>query len=310
MNNWHWWDAQTVSPVSPDALLPFTPFRGAFCIPGALPGIPYGDGARIWTPAFGCYANNGGSGPAPVDWQDKIIEETKRRGYTWLAYQISGRPYGNDYPELALDPDRTVRDLRKLHHAGLHTIVAFRDDVGTDCAYLQAVADVTQGLVDATMGIYESNGVFDWDEAKVLSVLAQQHQLWPNAICAFHSTSQDNGGRGFGEADFWRKAAAVGVNCYFLQQSCWPRRMVDGERETQANAEREAADRAEDFVSRLQYGLHGWPILPHGVVLFEETTSRTYRDWNESAGVNVMDELFRLIPHRPAGFMDSGSIVP
>jgi len=266
------------------APLPFAPFAGAFCIPDALPGIPYGDGKRIWTPAFGCYSS---------DWQDRIIEETRKRHYSWLEYQVSGRPYGWDYPELAVDPARVVRDLTKLRLAGLRSIVAF-DDTREDLGYLEPIAAVTQGLVDCTMGIYEVNGVFDWDEARVLRILERTKQLWPKAINAFHSTTQDNGSRGFGERPFW-DAAAPFTDVYFLQQSAWNHEFAS------------TVDRAEDFCYRLIPGNNGWPKLRYGVVLFEETTSVTYRGEPESYGVGMIDRLLAAIPTTPSGFMDGGS---
>lgn len=271
------------------------PWASAFCIPDALPGIPFGDGRRIWTPAFACYAGL-------ADWQDQICAELRRRRYCWLEYLISGRPYNQDYPEIPLDVARTVADLTRIRRAGLSTIVAFRDDVGPDCGYLREVAAATQDLVDCTMGIYESNGVFAEPDgsysaatyAQVEDVLAQQHALWPRAITAFHSTSQMNGQRGFGEHDFWTRVAPF-VDCYFLQQTAWTSTLAD------------TANRAQDFTERLMAGKAGWPVLREGVALFEETTSKTYRGWTEAQGVAVMDQLLSLITPRPVGFLDGGT---
>jgi len=288
------WIALHAAPVVPPVPLD-QPFHGAFCIPDALPGIPFGDGRRIWTPAFACYRGLG-------DWQDRMIAVLQARRYTWLEYQLSGRPYGSDYPEIPLDVAAIVADLTKIRQAGLGTIIAFRDDVGTDCAYLQPVADATQDLVDCVMGIYESNGVFAEPDgsysaatyAKVEDVLRQQRALWPRAINAFHSTSQMNGQRGFGERDFWARLMPI-VDVYFLQQTAWTSTLAD------------TANRAQDFTERLMGGKSGWPVLRQGVVLFEETTSRTYRDWTEAQGVAMMDALLGLITPRPVGFMDGGT---
>ncbi len=265
-------------------------WRGAFCIPDVLPGIPYGDGKRIWTPAFGCYAG--------TEWQDRIIRTTITRNYGWFEYQASGKPYREDYPELAVDVARIVADLTKLKSAGLATIMAF-DDRQTNLDYLRPIADATQDLVDCVMGLYELNGVCDWDENEVISVLTQQHRLYPNAINAFHSTTQDNGSRGFGEKDFWIRAVTeANVSVYFLQQSAWNHDFAS------------TVDRAHDFCSRLIPGANGWPKLAHGVVLFEETTSVTYRTEPESYGVQMMDRLMGAITPRPHGYMDGGSVTP
>lgn len=278
-------------PPSPPWGIPSTePFRGAFCIPDALPGIPYGDGKRIWTPAFGCYAG--------TPWQDAMIGATKSRHYTWFEYQVSGWPYHQDYPELAVDVSRIYADLMKLKQAGLATIIAF-DDTRLDLSYLQPVANATQGLVDCVMGIYEVNGVVDWNEDEVIRILTAQGKLWPKAINAFHSTSQDNGGRGFGERPFWERATSeANVSCYFLQQSAWNHPIAS------------TADRASDFSVRLQGPHAGWVELPRGMILFEETTSVTYRTEPESYGVHMIDDLMSLITPRPAGYMDGGTVTP
>lgn len=273
------------------------PFRGAFCIPNASPGIPFGDGQRDWTPAFGCYAGTG--------WQERMIKNQLDRHYTWFEYQISGKPYRDDYPTLAVDVARIVADLTKLKQAGLATIVAF-DDTRLDLSYLQPVADATQDLVDCVMGIYELNGVVNWNEDEVIRILKAQHDLWPRAVNAFHSTTQDNGGRGFGERPFWERAVAEAhVDVYFLQQSGWNHSVND------------CADRAHDFHIRLMQNPDrpdvkpGWVTLPRGMVHFELSTSVIYRGWTEAQGVQLMDQVLAAIKQKSgyamAGFMDSGT---
>lgn len=265
------------------APLPFAPFRGAFCIPNALPGIPYGDGKRIWTPAFGCYRG--------TSWQDAMLAQLVQRRHNWIEIQVSGSPYRGDYPEIPLDPQACRADLIKIRKAGLRSIIAFRDDVGADCRYLEPLAAATQGLVDCVMGIYESNGVFDWDEDQVVHVLQEQHRLWPTAINAFHSTTQDNGGRGFGEAPFWNRVAGF-VDVYFMQQSGWNHSVAD------------TADRFSDFAVRLNNGINGWPKLKYGVVEFELTTSQTYRTWSEQQGIDMMTAVVNACSTKPTGWMD------
>ena len=269
--------------------LPFAPFRTAFCIPGALPGDPWGDG-KIWTPALGCF---------PLEKQNAWCDALLLRQYGWCVYQLSGLPYRGDYPPLALDIDRIVRDLKLLRRRTLRSIIAFDDQRVPDLSYLAPVAAATQHLVDATLGVFELNGVngIDWDETKTASVLQQQHNLWPNAICGFHSTTQDNGGKGFGELSFWQEVAPY-VDVYFLQQSAWSHTLDD------------TANRAHDFAQRLIGGADGWPVLRKGVVLAEETTSMTYRSWNEAQGMHVTDWLMHAITPRPSGYLDSGSIEP
>jgi hypothetical protein len=268
--------------------LPFAPFTGAFCIPGALPGIPYGDGARIWTPAFGCYRG--------TPWQAQMLAETTKRKYGWIELQVSGFPYRSDYPELPLDVPAIVADLVACRVAGLRTILAFRDDQGPDLSYLAPLAAATQDLVDCVMGMYEMNGVFQDDIPTIASVLHQQRVLWPNAITAFHSTTQDDGGAGFGDSAFWN-LVAPDVDVYFMQQSGW------------AHPVAATADRFYDFAWRLNNGHNGWPKLKYGVVEFELTTSVTYRGQPEAYGVQMMHDVFAAITDptaKPTGFMDGG----
>ena len=262
-------------------------WRGAFCIPGALPGIPYGDGQRIWTPAFGCYRG--------TSWQDQMITQLKARSYSWLEYQVSGSPYRGDYPDIPFDVNAIVADLVKIRTAGLSVMLAFRDDQGPDLSYLKPLADVTQGLVNGIWGIYECNGVFSDNVPVILNVLQQQRALWPNAVNGFHSTTQDDGGEGFGDLSFWQ-AAAQFVDVYLMQQSAWNHTL------------QATADRAQDYTQRLIGGLNGWPVLKVGLILAEETTSVTYRGQPESYGVSTMDSLMGMISPRPTGYLDGGSV--
>ena len=106
-------------PVPPPAPADLRLWRGSFCIPDALHGIPYGDGKRIWTPAYGCYDEV---------WRSKMREAYRARGYTHFVYNCAGLPYANDYPELADDGDRVRRDLIELREAGLIPVVCATDD--------------------------------------------------------------------------------------------------------------------------------------------------------------------------------------
>ena len=94
-------------------------WRGSFCIPGALPGSPYGNGSRIWTPAYRCYDDH---------WRAEIRKAYLARKYTHFVYNAGGLPYGSDYPELADDPARVARDLEELLEAGLVPVVCCTDD--------------------------------------------------------------------------------------------------------------------------------------------------------------------------------------
>src|SRR5262245_18888424 len=96
-----------------------TYWRGSFCIPGGLPGIPYGDSSRIWTPAYGGYDDA---------WRTRIREAYRVRGYTHFVLNVVGMPYAGDYPELFDEADRVARDLTELRNSGLIPVVFATDD--------------------------------------------------------------------------------------------------------------------------------------------------------------------------------------
>src|SRR5258708_4591219 len=266
------WRSAQPQPSPPSIMAPVLPFRGACCIPTALPGIPFGDGRRIWTPAFGCYAG--------TSWQDRILDACVARGHTWFEYQISGWPYRRDYPELLLDIPRIVADLARIRSRGIRTLVAFRDDQGADLTYLLPVAAATRGLVDGVFGIYEVNGVLK-NADRVLDVLVQSRALWPEALLGVHFMDLvAQGQESYGLLDFGRAVREAGLNMLLFQASGGVQSPSD------------VAARLADFTRRLGGPrFHGYPTLSHGIVLAELTTSRTYRDWSETRGIAYSDAV-------------------
>jgi len=128
-------------------LPPLDYWRGCFCLPNALPGIPYGDGKRIWTPAYGCYDDG---------WRASIRAEYVKRGYTHFPYNVAGLPYGSDYPELADDPARVARDLTELEGAGIIPVVFATDD-RNPTVLPQAFIECAQ-LMKIVVPVWEMNG--------------------------------------------------------------------------------------------------------------------------------------------------------
>jgi hypothetical protein len=108
-----------------------TYWRGSFCIPAGLPGIPYGDRARIWTPAYGCYDDH---------WRFELRNAYRARGYTHFVLNCVGMPYAGDYPELFDDAHRLRRDLDELRADGLIPVLFATDDRDLK-ARMQAGAD-------------------------------------------------------------------------------------------------------------------------------------------------------------------------
>src|SRR6185369_11732601 len=97
-------------------------WSGAFCIPDAMPcnltwfdgstSRLFGDGKRIWTPAYGLY---------PDDYRREMLRLYRQRPYRMFVYNIASPNgvYHNEYPALADDPARARRDLTEILAAGL-----------------------------------------------------------------------------------------------------------------------------------------------------------------------------------------------
>lgn len=157
-------------------------FRGSFCIPGALPGIPYGDGKRLWTPAYGCYDEG---------WRANIRAAYKQRNYTHFPINVCGLPYGSDYPELANDANRVARDINELMNAGLWPVVFLTDDrnpkVIPSCVY-----DCAE-LIQICVPVWEMNGPLgDPDKAveeqNCKDIIVKTREAVPHADCWLHFT--------------------------------------------------------------------------------------------------------------------------
>jgi len=282
-------------PVPP--IGPWVEPRGAFCIPGALPGSPYGDGRRIWDPAFGCYE---------LWYQQEIIKQHVKRNHNVLLYQISGFPYHNDYPELDVDPARTVRDLTLLREANIQPIVIFDDRRFPDLSYLAPVAAATQDLVCGVMGIMEVNGVVR-DVNLWMQMMQQQKALWPGATHGVHLMDVMGGeSYGFFKPEGWAQAIGLGLDLFFFQAAAWLHSTGD------------VAARAADYTRRLGGpGMNGYPTLPKGVVQTECYTSLTYREqMTEAQSISLNDQIRAAVPGKPdgryvsvpmTGYMDGGT---
>jgi len=176
---------------SPAPLPDLTYWRGCFCLPGALPGSPYGDGARIWTPAYGCYNDT---------WREAMRLEYKRRGYTHFVYNAAGLPYANDYPELADDPDRVSRDLSELTADGLIPVVCATDDREPD-RVLESVGRCSD-LIPIVFPCWEQNGPLGNDTNRQKTLICNVRDAVPAAQCWLHFTP-GHGAIGIPEDECW-----------------------------------------------------------------------------------------------------------
>src|SRR4051812_19592998 len=195
-----------IPPIIPDVRV----WRGAFCIPDALPGIPYGDGKRIWTPAYGCYDDV---------WRAAILEAFKQRGYTHFVYNCASPDgvYHNDYPAMPDDPARARRDLLEIRAAGLVPVVAACNDAngGSVEPYRPFVENAD--LIPVCFPMWEMNGPLGVDVmqggvsiGRVGDCVRAVRAAAAHADCYIHFTA----GHGAGaepEGEWWQWAAALGV---------------------------------------------------------------------------------------------------
>lgn len=263
--------------------------EGGFCIPTKS--------NRVWQPAFLAVSD---------DEQDRYIAETIGRNYNFFEILVSGKPYGNDYPEILPDAGLLREGLEKIKYHGLTTIVAFDDSRGDDLSYLSSILEPSHGLIDWCMGIYEINGVLK-DPNKTLNVLKQSRQLLPNCLLAVHFEPLDAGRESYGLVDWQKAKDEAGLNALFFQTAGWEVGIDD------------AATRLQDFTRRLMGGYHGYPVLSHGVYDFENSTSKTYRyEWTEQQGIQFTNDMmnYPLLPEedgfmaiKPTGFCDGGTPV-
>ncbi len=160
---------------------------------------------------------------------------------------------------------------------------------------------INAAMIDWCMDIYEVNGVFK-DPDVVLSSLKQARALLPAARLAVHFTPLDEGQESYGLVDFHAAQEQADLNALFFQCQAW-------------NGVDAATARLQDFTRRLMAGFHNYPILSHGVIDFENTTSKTYRgQMGESEAKRITDAMVGapLEPDEgvyavaPTGFMDGG----
>ena len=280
------WRAALGLPQPPAVLLPF---RGNFCVPGAIPGLPWAPDGRLWTPAYGCYTD-----------QDRatIRQVYRAHGYTHFPYNCAGLPYGSDYPELADDPSRVARDLVELKSAGLLPLVCATDDrKGGQLAqgFLQ-----NPGLITACFPMWEQNGVLNNDEQAQKDLILRVRQAAPLAACFLHFTP-GHGSISANEAAGWHWCQDQGVRGLLAQGS---NEFPAGDPATEGAGLESTAIR---LLGRTDLGAPpDWAGLTQVTIKFEYGISRVYR-----GGVSEADQVAytqAFLAHAPhvAGFCDGG----
>jgi hypothetical protein len=256
-------------------------WRGSFVIPDALPGIPYGDGRRIWTPAYGCYDDY---------WRARIREEFATRGYTHFVYNCAGLPYGDHYPELADDVGRVLRDLVELQSAGLVPVVCATDDRFGGRLATSFMANAQQ--IPICFPGWEFNGWLDTEGMK--QCILDTREAAPDADCYIHFTP-GHGSISHDEMGGWRWCQDNDVVGLLSQDDHW--------RDPQGTGEG-----LEGTALRLAGKMSGWEGMHLLNVAFEQCTTPVYHDWwgwNEDAQIEFAREMLTYCPS-VAGFCDGG----
>ena len=268
---------------------------GTFCLPpGTLPELPYGGvngSGRVWTPALLCYDD--------AD-RTRMCDVLRQRTYTHVPIQLSGRPYGSDYPEIAFDPSRASNIIHEIVAQGFIPTLAFDDARGPDCRYLQPLADLTQDIPLVIMGPYEINDG-NRPVADINSILTQKYALWPNAVQAVHFTP----GHGAGDSpewEWWTWAHDVAGIRIHLAQEAW----FDDPKMSGTGMEDNARRLVGDIGGTVPPAWTCMQSRPIATVRFEQTTSRVYRGQMTEAEQVAFDTTAKQYCPHTVGFCDGG----
>lgn len=259
------------------------PIRGAFCIPDVFTDIPYGDGKRIWTPAFGCYDKN---------WQIRQLDAILERQYRWLTYNCAGKPYHDDYPELADDPVRVQRDLMLIRDAGIVANVCATDD--RNPSFILNSFRANKALIPACFVCWEMNGPFNDDVPAMKQAIIDTHEAAPDAYLGLHFTA-GHGALFEPEADAWRWCQAHGVKALYSQDDHW-----DDPKATGLGLQSTAV--------RLKGQIPGWEGVDcDNVAVEQETTALYHEGRTEAQGIAFTRDFLVYCPD-VAGWNDSGPL--
>lgn len=240
-------------------------WKGAFVIPDALPGIPLGDGRRIWTPAYACYS---------AEWRKKIRDAFRARGYTHFPYNCAGDIYHQEYGFVADDPQRVRRDLSELLADGIIPVVAACDDIAPSVLPWRSFT-ANADLIPICFPMWEMNGPLgvpvrqpDGSYAGPgIDVIRNTRQAAPKADLYLHFTA-GHGAPGYPEERAsWRWVRdSFGVMGLLSQDGGYDRNRVTGDPEGTAAG---LADTA-------------WRLGQEGLlnVAFEQTTTPVFHHWD------------------------------
>lgn len=273
-------------------------WSGAFCIPDAMPGQPagFGDGKRIWTPAYGAY---------PDVWRGKMLALYKLRHYTHFVYNIASPDgvYHNDYPALPDDPTRARRDLTEILQAGLIPVVACCNDAngGSVVPYVSVAA--CSDLIPIAFPMWEQNGPLGVDTMvngvsvgrngdcirNTRAALLQQTLLYVH-FTAGHGAGAEP------EGEWWQWFAnAANGQGLLSQDDHWDDAAI-------------TASGLTDTARHLHGQVPGWEGLDLDNVAFEiQTTDLYHNGRTEAQGIAFANSVLAMTAG-VAGFCDSGTV--
>lgn len=269
-------------------------FKGAFLIPDVFTpedNMPFGDGKRIWTPAFLCYND---------EQQDRQIEEYKKFKYTHMVIEVGGKPYHDDYPELSDDPIVARKGIIKLLNAHIIPVVVATDDRNPDVVLnsYKACSDI----IDAGFVMWEMNGPCQGDSDRMFSITSKVMEATPNAYVGIHFTA-GHGSMGEPEGYWWHKCASIGISCLYSQDDGFNRNRDTGDPEGTAAG-------LEDTARHLHGQVAGWGGLNLDNIAFEQTTYAVYNKYPGWDGIKQRAYGDYLNSHCPniAGFCDGANV--
>lgn len=298
-----------VSPILPDVRV----WRGAFCIPDAMPcdlrwddGTPdgrlFGDGKRIWTPAYGSY---------PDAQRAELLRRYTQRPYTHFVYNCASPDgvYHNDYPAMADDPARARRDLLEIRAAGLVPVVAACNDANGGSVVPYRAFTENADLIPVYFPMWEMNGPLGVDVmqggasiGRVGDCIRNCRAAAPHADWYPHFTA----GHGAGaepEGEWWQWAASLGCVGLLSQDDGYTRR-PDGDPVGTAAG-------LADTARHLRGEVSGWEGLHLLNVAFEQITTPLYHDgWTEATQLAYGARLMAILAgvSNVAGFCDGAQV--
>lgn len=291
-------DANAIVVIGSAAPLPpLLPWRGAFVIPDAIPGIPGGDERRIWTPAFGTYRG--------TPWQQRIIDVYHQHKYTHFVYDCAGWIYHQDYGYLPDSVSGVRSDLILLRQNGLIPVVAACDDQDGGSLTPWASFTANADLIPIAFPMWEMNGplgnaTYNGDgtfSGRIVDCIANTRKAAPNTKLYLHFTA-GHGSIGEPEGEGWSFCKnAYNVAGLLSQDAGYDRNSETGDPIGTGEGLQDTATRLPRYAPGLEN------------VRFEQVTYPVYNHWtgwDEAHQISYGNELGQLAP-ATVGFCDGGN---